>query len=149
VPPTNKIVQLECNKISAKDFRQHFALPAQPVLLEQCSGVCTSNNWTLEDLAKEFSDTNGGTTWYLIMKLIYCIPLDDPFGMNEVLHKFCYNTGYCVVLTDNIVVAQADLVACGLFICEYITREPYFWSLSLAFNEVHLYFGVNPTKFNF
>jgi hypothetical protein len=125
VPPTNKIVQLECNKISAKDFRQNFALPAQPVLLEQCSGVCTSKNWTLEDLAKEFSDTNGGTTWYLLMKLICSIPLDDPFGMNEVLNNFCYNTGYCVVLTDNIV-THADLITCVIFICEFITCEPYF-----------------------
>ncbi len=39
LPPVNKIVELECNKISDKDFRQNFALTAQPVLLEQCSGV--------------------------------------------------------------------------------------------------------------
>ena len=62
IEPSSDIEKMICNEISPKNFQQNFASKAKPVLLEQCSNVCPVESFTLEDLAKRFSE-NDGSTW--------------------------------------------------------------------------------------
>ena len=43
----------------------------KPVLLDDCSMICTSRTWNLEELAKDFSEVNGGATWYDIGNMCF------------------------------------------------------------------------------
>jgi len=50
-------------------------------------GVCTSKNWTLEDLAKEFSETDGGATWYLKFTCKFIVGQTQTQTLGEIVKK--------------------------------------------------------------
>ena len=64
ITSSNNLQQINCNGIKPKYFYQEYALSGKPVLLDDCSMICTSRTWNLEELAKDFSEVNGGATWY-------------------------------------------------------------------------------------
>ena len=56
----------------------------KPVLLDDCSMICTSRTWNLEELAKDFSEVNGGATWYDIVNMCFLLQNQCAIRINTI-----------------------------------------------------------------